>query len=132
MISVLSQWVHLFTIMVMVVALSVSQAAIHALFRFCPFPALLDMVYRHSERIRSTFSLRLSGGSSEEDFPLNAEQMIRGGGYPVEEHAAQTRDGFVLGLQRIPRAGLRSRPAHVEFEGAICAPRPGPVRCAAA
>lgn len=129
MISVLSQWVHLFTISVMVIVLSVSQAAIHALFRFCPFPALLDLVYRHSARIRSTFSLRLSGGTTTADLPLNAEQMIRRGGFPVEEHAVQTRDGFVLGLQRIPRAGRRDRPAQVEFLGACRAPPPARVRC---
>ncbi|XP_067121598.1 gastric triacylglycerol lipase-like [Centruroides vittatus] len=37
------------------------------------------------------------------DVNRNVSQMIGSKGYPVEEYSVQTRDGYVLGIQRIPR-----------------------------
>jgi len=38
----------------------------------------------------------------EDDKSKTTVQFIEGYGYPAEEHWAYTRDGFALGLQRIP------------------------------
>ncbi|XP_054716028.1 gastric triacylglycerol lipase-like [Uloborus diversus] len=36
------------------------------------------------------------------DLLRNVSQLISSKGYPVEEHTVQTKDGYLLGLQRIP------------------------------
>eukprot|EP01103_Thecamoeba_quadrilineata_P006371 TRINITY_DN16098_c0_g1_i1.p1 TRINITY_DN16098_c0_g1~~TRINITY_DN16098_c0_g1_i1.p1 ORF type:complete len:395 (-),score=43.16 TRINITY_DN16098_c0_g1_i1:70-1254(-) len=44
------------------------------------------------------------------NFPLNVTEIILDYGYPVEQHYAQTSDGWLLSLQRIPH-GVNGAPA---------------------
>ncbi|XP_023224008.1 uncharacterized protein LOC111625178 [Centruroides sculpturatus] len=50
------------------------------------------------------------------DFYRNVSQLITSKGYPVEEYWVQTEDGYILGVQRIPRGrsdpepSLKTRP----------------------
>eukprot|EP00741_Cyanophora_paradoxa_P005324 tig00000880_g5163.t1 len=43
----------------------------------------------------------------EEDARRNVSELISARGYPVEEHLAEARDGFILSLQRIPHGAQR-------------------------
>lgn len=35
---------------------------------------------------------------------MSTVELVKHFGYPVEEHIAQTKDGFILSLQRIPHS----------------------------
>jgi hypothetical protein len=43
--------------------------------------------------------LQLSSAKEDPDMEMDAADLIRSKGYPVEEHTAITNDGFLLGLQ---------------------------------
>lgn len=80
--------------------------------RAFPFPRLLDWLFVHGPRVlRTVFSFRLRGGrtdaqrvvgASDPRLTMRSAELIRHEGYAVEEHSVETRDGFVLGMQRIP------------------------------
>ncbi|XP_015920104.1 gastric triacylglycerol lipase [Parasteatoda tepidariorum] len=49
----------------------------------------------------------LLGIGQDPDMKLNVTELISSKGYPVEEYIVQTRDGYLLGVQRIPRKGKK-------------------------
>jgi pimeloyl-ACP methyl ester carboxylesterase len=51
----------------------------------------------------------------EPDCNYNVTQLIESKGYPCEEHKAITKDGYILGVFRIPHARNSSKPGRPVF-----------------
>lgn len=105
-------WIHLVLVGLTLSILRFFQLVVLTFYRWFPFPSLLDWAFLHSRNLRNLFTYKLRGWRDHESsepihvdprLGMTAPQMARHEGYTVEEHSTTTKDGFILGLHRIPR-----------------------------
>jgi len=107
---------------------AVGQYCLTTAYKLFPLPGLLDGMYFRSKWLRQLFAFHLGFQAEEQSIPVvnksgdyrtaipnhstvktsvpTVADLIRAQGWGCHEHQSTTRDGYVLGLQRIVAARL--------------------------
>ena len=75
-----------------------TQFAVTTLYKYWPFPDLIDMIYLRFGYLQSIFAFRLNG-APESAFEHHAFHLAKISGLLLEETVVLTTDGFHLSLQ---------------------------------
>ena len=95
-------WIRLLVVTFFLIFLHIVRFFIRVIAVLLPFSGWLDGRSRAAAAYLSQF-LRSTSDPPPIESTLDSAGLIAHYGYPVEEHAVRTPDGYVLGVQRIPR-----------------------------